>query len=110
MVAQAARKFRRWHFAVLWLVLATALIAWNFSFFLRRTLRSRRFRGQRLQIASEFVATVITPAALCNTGETSTSVFDFADSVALRDRGVSKDERRLGFGFRRVRFRELPLP
>ncbi|HSH38373.1 MAG TPA: hypothetical protein VK993_06280 [Chthoniobacterales bacterium] len=56
------------------------------------------------------MATVITPAALCNTGETSTSVFDFADSVALRDRGVSKDERRLGFGFRRVRFRELPLP
>jgi hypothetical protein len=51
---------------------------------------------------------IIIPTAAWNGAPTASIVFDFPTSTSPAHLGVSADPRRLGYGFRRISFRELP--
>ena len=51
---------------------------------------------------------MVIPAGLWNARETATVLFEFPTARSPAELGVGSDWRRLGFGFRRISFRELP--
>lgn len=65
---------------------------------------------QEIVADSNVIARVVIPAAKWNGRRTTTIMFDFPDAASPKDLGISADERLLGFGFRSVRFREVPPP
>ncbi len=76
----------------------------------RMVVSLERERLQEIVAESDVVARVVIPAAKWNGRRTATIVFDFPDAASPRDLGISADDRLLGFGFRSIRFSEMPLP